>query len=264
MSRRQRRPIDAGTVRDRLRRVTDPELDRSIVELDYVDKVRIDDESVEVAFTLPTAWCSPAFAWMMAVDARDALETHPAVSEATVRLRDHMHEAEINEGVNDRMAFEDVFDEADGDVEETRRTLDEKARLARQYRAVDALLEGGLRPDQIVRLTREDVDVDVETDPGASRGEDGDRAVVRVGDALRVPVEAEPIRRYVEKARETGVVSASTDALFATPEGDPIPADEFETVHKRGRLARTNMSGQGHVCENLGEARIGGPSAVDG
>ncbi|WP_336344707.1 iron-sulfur cluster assembly protein [Halalkalicoccus ordinarius] len=261
MSRHQRQPIDAGTVRDRLRRVTDPELDRSIVELDYVDELRIDDESVEVEFTLPTAWCSPAFAWMMAVDARDVLETHPAVSEATIRLHDHMHEAEINEGVNDRLAFEDVFDEADGDVEETRRTLDEKARLARQYRAVDALLEAGLKPEQIVRLTLEDVDV--ETDSGTSRDEDEDRAVVRVDDALSICVEAEPIRRYVEKATALDVVSASTDALFATPAGDPIPADEFETVHKRGRLAGTNMSGQGHVCENLGEARIGGPSAAD-
>lgn len=263
MSRHQRQRIDAGAVRDRLRRVTDPELDRSIVELDYVDEIRIDGASVEVAFTLPTAWCSPAFAWMMAVDARDALETHSAVSEATIRLRDHMHEAEINEGVNDRRPFEEVFD-ADGDVEETRRTLDEKARLARQYHAVDALLEGGLRPDQIVRLTREDVDVEADSD--VSRDDDGDRAraIVRVDDALSVCVEAEPIRRYVEKATALGVASTPSDELFATPEGDPIPADEFETVHKRGRLAGTNMSGQGHVCENLGEARIGGPSATDG
>lgn len=260
MSRHQRQRIDAEEVRDRLRSVTDPELDRSIVELDYVDEVRIDGGEVEVAFTLPTAWCSPAFAWMMAVDARDALDAHPGVSEVTVRLRDHMHEAEINEGVNGRRAFEDVFD-ADGDVEETRRTLDEKARLARQYRAVDALLEGGLKPEQIVRLTRDDVDV--ETRPDASGQGDADRAVVGVDDALSIPVEAEPIRRYVEKATALGVVGAPTDELFATPEGEPIPLDEFETVQKRGRLAATNMSGQGHVCENLGEARIGGPAATD-
>ncbi|WP_336363396.1 iron-sulfur cluster assembly protein [Halalkalicoccus salilacus] len=256
MSRHQQR-IDAATVRDRLRNVTDPELDRSIVELEYVDEIRIDGGSVTVEFTLPTAWCSPAFAWMMAVDARDALETHPAVSEATIRLRDHMHEAEINEGVNDRRAFEEVFDDADGDIEEVRRTLDDKARLARQYRAIDALLEGGLKPEQIVRLTREDVDV--ESDPGASRDENADRAVVRIDDALSVCIEAEPIRRYLEKAASMGVVSAAGDRLFATPEGEPIPVTEFERVHKRSRLAGTNMSGQGHVCENLGEARIGGP-----
>ncbi|WP_241997089.1 iron-sulfur cluster assembly protein, partial [Halorubrum sp. SD626R] len=57
------------TVRDRLDRVEDPELARSIVELDYVDAIDIDGGRVLVQFTLPTAWCSPAFAWMMAVDA---------------------------------------------------------------------------------------------------------------------------------------------------------------------------------------------------
>lgn len=262
MSRHQQR-IDAATVRDRLRNVTDPELDRSIVELEYVDEIRIDGGSVTVEFTLPTAWCSPAFAWMMAADARDELASHSAVSAVTVRLRDHMHEAEINEGVNGRRAFEEVFDDADGDIEEVRRTLDDKARLARQYRAIDALLEGGLKPEQIVRLTREDVDVESEIATDASeeteKNENADRAVVRIDDALSVCIEAEPIRRYLEKAASMGVVSAAGDRLFATPEGEPIPVTEFETVHKRGRLAGTNMSGQGHVCENLGEARIGGP-----
>ena len=279
MSRHQQR-IDTQTVRDRLRSVTDPELDRSIVELEYIDEIRTDGGSVAVEFTLPTAWCSPAFAWMMAADARDALEADPAVSEVTVHLCDHMHEAEINEGVNERLAFEEVFDEADGDIEEVRRTLDGKARLARQYRAVDALLEGGLKPDQIVQLTREDVGIEVgsevATDTSGEMGENEresenheneseDRAVVRIDDALSVCVEAEPIRRYLEKATALGVVEADGDRLFVTPEGDPIPVTEFETVHKRGRLAGTNMSGQGHVCENLGEARIGGPdpSATD-
>ena len=46
-------------------RVTDPELDESIVELDYVDQIDIGDDDVTVHFTLPTAWCSPAFAWMI-------------------------------------------------------------------------------------------------------------------------------------------------------------------------------------------------------
>jgi metal-sulfur cluster biosynthetic enzyme len=244
------REIDADAVRDRLRSVDDPELDRSIVELEYVDEIRIDGGSVEVAFTLPTAWCSPAFAWMMAADARDAVADHPAVSGVTVRLCDHMHAAEINEGVNAGLPFERAFEEADDDIREVRRTLDGKARLARQYRAISALLENGLEAEQIVRLTREDVDLDVS----------GDRAAVRVNDALSVCVDSEPIRRHLEKATAMGLLTSATDELFATPDGDPIPVERFETVHRRGRLAETNMSSQAHVCEKLGEARIGGPS----
>ena len=37
----------------------------------------IDDGDVTVEFTLPTAWCSPAFAWMMATDARDEVDSLP-------------------------------------------------------------------------------------------------------------------------------------------------------------------------------------------
>ncbi|MFC7136366.1 iron-sulfur cluster assembly protein [Halobaculum litoreum] len=72
-----------AAVRERLDRVTDPELDTSIVELDYIEDIRItadadaDGDAVFVAFTLPTAWCSPAFAWMMAGDARDAVASLP-------------------------------------------------------------------------------------------------------------------------------------------------------------------------------------------
>lgn len=53
---------DRAAVRERLDEVRDPELDRSIVDLDYVDEIRIEEGTVAVAFVLPTAWCSPAFA----------------------------------------------------------------------------------------------------------------------------------------------------------------------------------------------------------
>ncbi|KYH25645.1 hypothetical protein HAPAU_23200 [Halalkalicoccus paucihalophilus] len=240
--------ISPESIRKRLESVTDPELDRSVVELEYIEGIEIDGGSVEVAFTLPTAWCSPAFAWMMMVDARDALAAHPAISTATVRLRDHMHAREINEGVNAREPFGSAFEDADGDIESVRRELDEKARVARQYRAVSALLEGGLTPDQIVELVRGDVETG------------DDRATIRVDDTLRVCVDAAPIERYLEKA--TGLVCDSTDRLFLTPEGETIPPEAFETVHKRGRLATTNMGSQGHICENLGDARIGGPTVT--
>lgn len=250
MSQNRSQQIDRDVVRNRLNQVTDPELDRSIVELEYVEKITIDGGHVTVTLMLPTAWCSPAFAWMMAVDARDELAALPTVSDVMIRLDDHMHAQEINRGVNERDAFESVFEDADDNIEGIRRTLDGKARLSRQYRAVTALLDGGLDPGQIVRLTRNDIDVDPE----------GDHARVRVDDTLSICVQGEPIRRYLDKAVAMGLVSDPDDRLFMTPDGDPIADSEFETVHRRGRLAQTNMSGQGHVCANLADARIGPPS----
>ncbi|ADJ15409.1 iron-sulfur cluster assembly protein [Halalkalicoccus jeotgali] len=248
MSESQR--ISPETIEERLEAVTDPELDRSIVELDYIVDIEIEGGSVEVGFVLPTAWCSPAFAWMMMADAREALADHPAISDATVRLDEHMHAAEINEGVNGGLAFGEAFEDADGEVEAVRRELDGKARVARQYRATETLLEGGLKPDQIARLRREDLSIDAEAG----------RATVRVNATLSVCVDSQPLEDYLEKALTTDVADAPEKRLFATPEGEAIAPEEFETVHRRGRLATTNMSGQGHVCESLGASRIGSQS----
>ncbi|MFC4436141.1 MULTISPECIES: iron-sulfur cluster assembly protein [Natrialbaceae] len=233
-------------VRDRLDRVTDPELDRSIVELEYVDAIEIDGGRVTVHVTLPTAWCSPAFAWMMAADAREEVEGLSGVAEGRVYLREHMHEVEINRGMNAGLPFEDAFPDADDAVDAVRAELDRKARTARQYDAVETLLEAGLDPATIVSLRPRDLE----------RTDRDDRATIYLADrAVAVSVPAEPIDDYLEKARETGLVETSADPLFLTPEGEPIDSSEFELVHRRGRLAKVNMSSQGGICDGLRESR---------
>jgi len=231
-------------IRNRLDRVMDPELDRSLIELDYVDRITVTDGDVEVAFTLPTAWCSPAFAWMMATDARDEVGSVPGAESVTIELRDHMHETEINHGVNARKTFGSVFPDADGGVEEVRATLDDKARFARQHEAVEACLDAGLTPEQVAGLRRSDVEIP----------EDDSACVVTVND-INVVVAAELIAEYLEKARASGHVTAADDRLFLTPDGEPIPLDRFEMVQKRTRLAGVNMGSQGTVCEALNESR---------
>jgi metal-sulfur cluster biosynthetic enzyme len=236
--------VTEASVRERLDRVTDPELDTSIVELEYIDEIRIDGDEVRIAMTLPTAWCSPAFAWMMTTDARDEVEALPGVTRARIELREHMHEAEINRGVNERLSFGESFPDADGSVEPVRAELDEKARIARQHDATGALLDAGLDGAQIVALTRNDIDIE------AGRA----RVWLRDGD-LAVTVDAEPIERYLEKARATGLLDDDHAELFRTPEGEPIDPDQFETVRHRTRLAGVNMDGQGSVCDALHESR---------
>jgi metal-sulfur cluster biosynthetic enzyme len=233
----------ASAVRERLDRVTDPELDTSIVELGYVDEVRVEGHEAVVAFTLPTAWCSPAFAWMMAVDARDEAEALPGVDRARVELREHMHDEAISRGVTERQTFGEAFPDADGGIAAGRAKLDDKARIARQHEATGALLDAGLSGDQIARLTLDDVSVDE------------DRAHVWVDDgALAVSVDADPVADYLEKARAVDLFD-DDDALFRTPEGERVDPEEFDLVRKRTRLARVNMGGQGSVCDALHEAR---------
>lgn len=230
-------------IRDRLDRVTDPELDESIVELDYIDDIVIRGTTVDVTFSLPTAWCSPAFAWMMAVDGRDEVESLPSVEAVTITLRDHMHETEITEGVNARESFASVFPDADGDVAGIRASLDEKARVGRQFDALNELIDVGLTEAQIVSLTRGDISLD-------------DGAVFVRDGTVGISIDVDPLAAYVEKVETTGLVETESDVLFRTPDGDPIPVEEFNLVHKRSRLANVNMTGQGNICDALNEARF--------
>ena len=243
-------PQGTAAVRERLDRVEDPELARSIVELDYIDAIEIDGGRVEVRFTLPTAWCSPAFAWMMATDARDEVEALGWVREARIELCDHMHGAEITTGVNARDTFGETFPDADGGVAEVRAAIADKARVSTQRDAIDALLEAGIDPEQIVALERSDVDVA------------GDEAHVDLG-GLSVVVDAAPIADYLDRVETSGHVTSGDDTLFLTPEADPIPADRLDVVQKRSRLASVNMGGQGAVCDALHRARHG-PDGPDG
>lgn len=238
--------VDREAVWERLARVHDPELDRSIVELEYVDEVRIDGPRVTVRFVLPTAWCSPAFAWMMATGIRDEAGSLPDVEDVHVELIDHMHDEQIKRGVNEGLAFQDVFEDAEDGIEAVRRTLEQKSRLARQYHAVEALVEAGLAPEQIVGLTRSDLAlVD-------------DRMAVKVCDeTIAVMAPAEPLVDYLSKAREVDVVTGPDDPLFAGPDGEAIASSDFESVHRRARLAEVTMSGQGGICAELHAARNG-------
>ena len=242
------------TVRARLDRVSDPELDESIVELGYVDHIEISDEYgvVTLAFTLPTAWCSPAFAWMMSVDARDEIESIAGVNRAVIRLREHMHQHEINKGVNARQSFDASFPDADGEVASVRATLDDKARLSRQYEAVESLLEADITPAQICGLTPADIDIHTGDD---RRSEDAFAAVYLESESFAVTVPARPLDRYLRKARTVEYITTENDTLFRTPEGEPVSVENFELVHRRGRLAQTNMTGQGGVCDALNESR---------
>lgn len=233
---------------DRLDRVDDPELDRSIVELEYIDTIEITGGSVHVAFVLPTAWCSPAFAWMMATGIRDEVCSLEGVESVSVDLKDHMHAAEVNHGVNEGLAFEDAFEDADDGIEAVRERLDEKARLARQFHAFEALRDAGVTPAQIADLRREQVDLECQSDRAGVSLHDG---------AVTVAVPIEPLTDYLEKAAATGVVDDADDRVFADHKCESVSPSDFAAVRRRSRVANANITGQGAICSALHESRNG-------
>ena len=70
--------------------VTDPEIDESVTSLEFITSVQIEPgNAVRIEFRLPTYWCAPNFAFLMASDMRDAIAELSWVEKVTVELLDH-------------------------------------------------------------------------------------------------------------------------------------------------------------------------------
>jgi metal-sulfur cluster biosynthetic enzyme len=139
----------------RLATVNDPELDESVVELDFVTDITVDgDGAVSLSFRLPTYWCAANFAFIMAEDMRNAVAALPWVTRVHVTLGEHMYAETINRGMSQTQSFETAFgSEADGNLAQVRRTFLVKAFQRRQVALGDHLLAAGHTPEGLAALT---------------------------------------------------------------------------------------------------------------
>jgi hypothetical protein len=107
------------------------------VQLGFVDAVSGEGASVTLVLRLPTYWCSPNFAYLMASDARQRALDLPGVESVDVILKDHAHAAEISVGASAGRPFADVFPgEASGDLDELRARFQSKVFGMRQEQLV--------------------------------------------------------------------------------------------------------------------------------
>src|SRR3984885_4012022 len=138
-----------------LQGVMDPELDESVTDLNFVTKADVDSENrVHVEFRLPTYWCAANFSFLMADDMRRAVNALDWVEGISVVLGEHMYADKINAGLAKGLSFQDTFGvEADGDLDELRRTFLIKAFQRRQAALLNHLLGVGHLPATIVELT---------------------------------------------------------------------------------------------------------------
>src|SRR5258708_20939869 len=103
-----------GQVQDRqaevwacLQGVTDPELDESVTDLNFVTKADVDPENrVYIEFRLPTYWCAANFSFLMADDMRRAVNALDWVEGVSVVLGEHMYADKINAGLAKRRSFQ--------------------------------------------------------------------------------------------------------------------------------------------------------------
>ena len=236
---------------DCLSAVSDPERDEPITEMNFVESVEIsEDLQVRVEFRLPTYWCSPNFAFLMAFGIRAEVTELPWVRGMTVHLKDHCLGDEVIDGVNSGRPFHQIFAEnCDGAVlgEVVEKFL-AKAFDRRQEVMLLGLKSLGKPVDEIVALTL------------------GQLKQVR----FTGEEELRQLPRYLEILAMRGLASADGDPAFPTWQGRRIEPDDLRAHLGRLRSTRINMEFSGALCRGLAQTRykeveIGadGPTLVD-
>jgi metal-sulfur cluster biosynthetic enzyme len=227
--------ISQAQVRSALATVYDPELDEPITGLGFVGScVVAETGDVDVHLRLPTSQCAPNFAFLMASDARRALERVPGVGEVRVVLDDHYTGEEINAAVGSGAGFAGAFPgETSGDLEALRTLFQRKALLAHQGHLCARLLAGDADPTDVVALRVSDLP-------------DTRHAVraIALRDELGLPC------------------GADTPALVAG-DGTAIPAGDLAKWLRRARLVGLSLESNGGICRSLLRVRYGVPDPTE-
>ena len=235
------RTVDkAAEVWRRLDKVVDPELDEPVTTLEFVTHVDVDaQDRVTIGFRLPTYWCAANFAFMMVDDLRAAAQSLPWVKAVDVEIGEHMYAETINKGVAEGRSFQEAFgDEADGNLDEVRRTFLLKAFQRRQEALLLHLSALGFRPEQIVALS-----VDAVT-----------RAVF--SDESRALLE-----RYLDRRAVAGPFGPESLA-FVTTGDEPLQVEGFDVYVKGLRRVRVNAEFNGALCRGLLAVRFDTQTAL--
>ncbi|MDH2380837.1 iron-sulfur cluster assembly protein [Bradyrhizobium sp. CER78] len=209
--------------------VVDPELDESIVDLGFVKGVELHEgDVVHIAFRLPTYWCAANFSFLMADDIRKAVGGLPWVRSVVVTLDEHMYGDQINAGLAKGLSFQETFGaEADGDLEELRRTFLVKAFQRRQMALLSHMTSVGYSTDRLV---------------GLSLAELRALPLDESGKAL--------VARYLERRDVVG--RAHSGALaFVTSEGRALKAETYFGYLSGLRTVGLNAEFNSMICRGL-------------
>ncbi len=228
--------------------VLDPELDTPLIELGFVDRVEIAGPDVTLFLKLPTFWCAPNFAYLMATDLAERVRALPGSGQVQVLLLDHFAGEEISRGVNRGLSFAEAFPgevTADEDLQALRHLFLRKGFLMRQDLLLRRLLQSGL--DGATLSTRRVEDLQLE--PAA------DRVLLTVpGGPLCIPALARQAQGYLERGRRLGLLRPG-GYLFVDEEGRPIPEGDVKTFLQRLRSVRLSIMFNTAMCRSLFRTR---------
>ncbi|GLV75433.1 metal-sulfur cluster assembly factor [Streptomyces hygroscopicus] len=216
LERRARKALDA---------VHDPELDEPITDLGFVRSLEVHSgRRLTVHLRLPTSFCSPNFAYLMASDAKDALAALPGVEAVTVLLDDHHDSDMINRGLAADADYRDTFGaEAEESLDELRLIFRRKAHAAAMERVLTSLLRQD--PARTVERLHE----------------------VVIGD---LP-EGTATHALLRRREALGLGVAPSDPVLVDEHGRRFPPDEVPLRLRFARSVRISMDGNAHFCRGL-------------
>ena len=85
---------------DKLSKIVDPEINTSIVELELIDEVDINDSNVKVDLHLTSPFCPAVFGFKICQDVHDNLLKVEGVKDVKVNVSNHFMAEQINNQVN--------------------------------------------------------------------------------------------------------------------------------------------------------------------
>ncbi len=221
--------VTAAQVAEALSAVRDPELDEPLTDLGFVKDVRIDGGQVTVTLWLPTYFCAPNFAYIMAIDAKAAVEAVEGVTGVAIRLIDHHAADEINDGLDAGKDFDETFpgETAGSGLAEVRQRFDRKAFVARQQEMYRSLTNDGMTPEEILGLAV----TDLPDTPDA--------------------------RRYLDRRARAGFDTSSGAPFLVDLDGNAITAETLDRHLLFARTVSVSIEGNATFCRGLLAARYG-------
>ncbi|MGU3436618.1 iron-sulfur cluster assembly protein [Actinomycetes bacterium M1A6_2h] len=210
--------------------VLDPELDEPITDLGFVRSLDVSDGDVHVHLRLPTSFCSPNFAYLMAGDAKDVLGELSWTEIVTVELDDHHDSDKINAGLAADAGYRGTFGhEAEEDLDELRATFRCKAYVAAMERSLTAWLRAhkGATESALATLVLGDLPDDRTS-----------TALLRRREALGLRIDPAAL--------------ALVDHTGRPHSGD------LTMVMRRARATRVSIDGNAHFCRGLLQTRYPG------
>ena len=226
----------------RLDLVMDPELDEPVTDMGFIEAVSITGpttghniSTVEISFRLPTYWCSPNFAFLMAESIKREVEVLPWVGQAVVMLQDHMSAAEMNAAINAGASFGSVFEDLHPgeDLSALREKFDVKAFQRRQEVVIKALIALGYTHEWLIDLTLAEL----------------------MEIAMPTAEDTRQTARYLAILQSKLLARAANDRALPTYQGTPLTVDGFSTYMGLLRSVRINMEFSGSLCRGLKASR---------